>query len=68
MAHYFCLCLILSLQPLELPKESLTGKEKVETMWPGIGAKEGGPSPGLLVPLVLVCGPRSPRRVVLKRL
>lgn len=57
MAHYFCLPLILSLQPLELPKESPVEKEKVETMWSGVGAMKVHPSPGFLVPSVLASGP-----------
>lgn len=61
MAHYFCLPRILSLRPLQLPKESPMGKETVETRCSGIGTMDMYLFPGLLDPLVLVAGPRSPR-------
>lgn len=61
MAHYFCLPLILSLRPLQLPDESPLGQEKVETRCSGIGTTDVYLCPGLLVPLVLVSGSRSPR-------
>lgn len=64
-AHHFCLPLILSLQPLELPKGSPVKKEKVETMWSGVGAMKVHPSPGLLVPSALVSGPSPSRWAVL---
>lgn len=53
--------LLLTLQPLELPKERPVRKEKEETMWSGIAVKEEHPYPGPLVLFILVSGPRSPR-------